>query len=311
MMKMTARRLSGARCIALACACAGLLLASACRKDEDAPARQTISRPIGPPRIISFAPSSTEIIAELGCVERLVGVGDFCQYPAEVTRLPRVGGLFDPNLELIMELAPDLVVMRGSNQSVMKMCADRGIDIYNDPTERLDDVFVAIDELGERLDRAGAADALKSRIRGELDAVRNAVRGAPRPGVLFVVGRRAGEVPAGVTTAGPGTFIDDLIRITGGENVFGSLDAEYPDVSLEAIVAAAPDVIIEAQPEAEASAELTQRVMDVWRRLRSLPAVETNRIYVITDDNVLIPSPRMTETARRLAGLLHPEIDIE
>lgn len=228
-----------------------------------------------------------------------------------MARLPRVGGLFDPNLELIMELEPDLVVVRGSNQSVHKMCSDRGIDMYSDPTERLEDVFVAIDELGARLACEESAATLKSRMRDELAAVRDAVRGVQRARVLFVVGRRTADAPAGVTTVGPNTFINDLLCIAGGENVFGDVDADYPDVSLEAIVAAAPDVIIEAQPESEPSDELTADVRQTWRRLKSLPAVATGRIFVITDDNVLIPSPRMARTARRMAALLHPEIEFD
>ncbi|MFH1416675.1 MAG: helical backbone metal receptor [Planctomycetota bacterium] len=288
-----------------------MLLAIACGCRPSSPAAPP-EEPASPPqRIIAFAPSSVEIIAALGATGRLVAVGSFCHYPSEVTALPKVGGLFDPDLEAVLRLRPDLVVMRGENKELRRLCADVCIPIYEDSTEDLSDIFRTIDELGQLLGRRERAEQLTHEVRSELNRIARAVLGRPRPRVLFVVGRRSPDSLAGIITASNGTFVQEMIEYAGGENVFANLAIAYPEVSLEGILAARPEVVFDAMPESEPSDALDARIKAQWRQLGSFPAVEHDRIHVLTDDALLTPSHRVVGTVARLAKLLHPEADLD
>ncbi len=283
--------------------CGAMILLAGCSSDS-APPRDGGSQP--PRRIIAFAPSSVELIAALGAADRLVAVGTFCNSPPQVGRLPKVGGHFDPDLEAILRLQPDLIVLRGANKEVEQLCDARAIRCFHDPTENLGSLCAAIDELGRILDRPDAAKALVARTRGQLQRVAETVAGMPRPRVLFVVARQDPFSLAGILTAGPRTFVHEMIELAGGENVFGGLDMDYPEVSLEAIVAAQPEVIVDAMPEAEPDPAFEGRVRRLWGELGPVPAVRDGRVHVLTDDNLLVPSPRVVEGAAALAALLHP-----
>jgi iron complex transport system substrate-binding protein len=282
--------------------------ASGCRS----PSQQPTSAPrAAPERVVAFAPSSVEIIAALGATDRLVGVGSFCTFPPEVAALPRLGGLFDPDLEALLRLKPDFVVLRGANNSVEELCKAHGIRIYRDRTESLDEMYATIRELGRHLDRAEAADAIVTGIEARLDKIAAAVAGRERPRVFVSVARRDVQSLAGIMTAGAGSFVNDIVTRAGGENVFGAIASVYPDVSPEAILAARPEVILELLPEAEPDPKLDATVRDVWSKLGRMPAVTTGRVHVLTGDHVLIPSPRVVETVATLARLLHPEVDFD
>lgn len=273
--------------------------------------RGATTAPASHQRIIAFAPSSAEIIAAIGAVDRLVGVGTFCTHPPEVAVLPKIGGQFDPDLEGIVRLQPDLVVLRGGNHEVEQLCAAQHITIYKDPTETLGTLHDAIRGLGQTLERSEAAEAVIRRMQDRLKAVAGAVAERPRPRVFVAISRRDPDSLAGVLTASDRTFMGELITMAGGENVFGRVQMDYPEVSPEAIVAAAPEIIVEAMPEAEPDLLLSERVRTAWRRLGPVPAVSAGRIHVLTDDNTLIPSPRVVEVVAKLARLLHPEAVID
>ena len=299
-------RIMAGRIVAYAMAVTSLV---GCR-DKPAPSSAASSQPT-PQRIIAFAPSSTEIIAALGAADRLVAVGTFCTYPPEVARLPKVGGLVDPDLEGLLRLQPDLIIVRGTSKEVEQLCETNQIRIFRDPIEKLDDLYQTIESLGRLLDRRDAADKLADRIRRRLGRIAVAVAPQRRPRVFITVSRRDPDALTGLLTASNRTFVGEMVRLAGGENVFAELAIDYPEVSPEAILAARPEVIIEAMPETQMSPALEQRISDVWRRLGPIPAVQNNRIRVVTDDNILIPSPRVVDTVAALARLLHPEVDID
>jgi iron complex transport system substrate-binding protein len=259
-------------------------------------------------RIITLAPNAAEIIAALGEASRLVAVSTFCVYPPQLEGLPRIGGLFNPDLEAIVRLEPDLLVLRGRSESLERLCADRGIRVYLDSTERFEDIYTTIGELGAMLDRREAAEVLQDKMRRRVDRIAAVVAGRRRPRVFMTVARKPGSL-SGILTASRGTFLDEVITRAGGENVFAHLAMDYPQVSPEAVLAARPEVIVEAMPEAEESPELVARVRTLWRGLGPIPAAQHDRVYVLTADNALIPSPRVVEVIGRLAEWLHPEAD--
>jgi iron complex transport system substrate-binding protein len=263
-----------------------------------------------PQRIVTIAPNSAEIICSLGACDSIVGVSKFCVYPPELKSRPRVGGLFDPDLEKIIALRPDLIVLRGKSESVQQLAAERGIAIHRDRTERLPDVERCILELGQRLGREKEADRLVETFRGRIDAVRKRVAGKPRPRVLLTILRQPDKL-ANLMTTGKGTFLDEMLAIAGGANVFGHLDMAYPQVSSEGIVARRPEVIIELMPEIKLTDALKRQMLEQWKTLGSIPAVADSRIFFATDDNALIPSPRYVEIIEKVSRILHPEPDVE
>lgn len=267
-------------------------------------------RPSTPRRIVTIAPNAAEIIVALGESRRLVAVDKFCTWPDELAALPRVGGLFDPDLEAIVRLQPDLLILRGRNATLERLCADKNIAVYLDPTERLADIHTTIGRLGEMLGCASAAGKLQQRMRDRLDRIAAAIAGRPRPRVFITIARKPDSL-ADILTAGRGTFVDEIVTLAGGENVFAHVAMNYPQISLEAIVAAAPDVIIEAMPEAEPSDELLDGTPRLWQQLGPVPAVRNGRIFLLTDDHALIPSPRVVEIIAKIAGWLHPEVELD
>ena len=282
-----------------------LAISTGCRPGRTTPT--PTSRPAAQ-RIITLAPNAAEIIAALGESKRLVAVSKFCVYPPELTALPRIGGLFNPDLEAVIRLEPDLLVLRGRSESLERLCAQKQIRLYHDPTEGLDEIYTAIGELGDLLGRRQEARQLQHNMRRRLDRITAAVAGRPRPRVFITVARKPDSL-AGLLTASRGTFVDEIITRAGGENVFADLAIDYPQVSPEAILTARPDVIIEAMPEAEPTQDLNHRVRDLWRRLGPIPATRNDRVYILTDDNALIPSPRVVDVIARVARWLHPEAD--
>lgn len=282
-----------------------VLALSGCR-----PAAPPTSRPATPERIITLAPNATEIIGSLGQTRRLVGVSDFCIWPPEVRSLPRIGGLFDPKLEEILRLRPDLVILRGRNQSVEQLCADNGIQVMLDRTESFADIYRTLHDLGKLLACEPAAADVERDMKHRLDAIAKAVSGKPRPRVFMTLARNPDSLSS-IMTGTRGTFIDEMINLAGGENVFANLAMAYPTVSTESILLARPDVIIDAMPEEKMTPEKESRIREDWKSLGPTPAARDGRIHILSDENCYIPSPRIVEVIAKLARLVHPEAQID
>lgn len=261
-----------------------------------------------PNRIVTIAPNAAETIAALGAADRLVGVSRYCDYPPKLIGLPKVGGLIDPDLEAILRLRPDLVIIRGRIPRLERLCRDRGIPLYRDQTETFDDIFTTITELGALLDKTTEALKLVASLRDRVERIRRAVAGRPRPRVLFTTNREPVSLSR-VTTAGKNTFVNSVLTLAGGENVFGKLDVDYPEVGLEDILLERPEVIIEVIPTLDRLSDtMRKQIEDQWRRLGPLPAIRDQRLHILLDSSVVIPSPRVAESVERIARLLHPEV---
>jgi len=263
-----------------------------------------------PQRIVTIATNSAEIICALGACESIVGVSKFCVYPPELRDRARVGGLFDPDLEKIIALRPDLIVLRGRSESVEHLAAEREIAIYHDRTEALPDVETCVVELGQKLGREKEADHLVKAFRQRIDTIRQRVANRRRPRVLLTISRQPDRL-ANLLTSGKGTFLDEMLGIAGGSNVFGHLGMAYPQVSPEGIVTRRPEVIIELMPEVKLTEELKRQMLDQWKTLESIPAVSNSRVFFVTDENALIPSPRYVEIIERVSRILHSEPNVD
>lgn len=269
------------------------------------PATDTSADALPPARrIIANAPSNVEVVCALGATDRLVGVSAYATYPPTIKDLPKVGGLDDPDLERIVALKPDLLLQRGHNPHVTELCARHGIRLYVDRTDSLATLYGTIADIGGMIGREEAAQELATSIREHLERV---AREAPprRPRVLLALRSRDRLTP--LTTVGKPSYLHEVIEIAGGTNVFGDMEVPYPEITLEDVIARAPDIIIEAQPGAELTPDEAERLTAQWAELRSVPAVRNSAIHVLTEDYVLTPSPRVVLLADRLHGLFTSE----
>ena len=257
-------------------------------------------------RVVTMSPSTAEIIFALGADDRLVGVSRFCTYPPEAQQLPTIGGQRDPNLERIVGLHPDLLILRGHNDVVEKLCRELAIPVYHDPTNTLDDLFVTIGELGRMLQRQSQAEELIDSMRRSLDDVRQRVRRHDPVRVLFVVSRSPDRL-ANVFVVGGESYLASLIEIAGGVGVFNDSAMDYLEVSPEAILSVRPEVIIDAMPGQVLDSAQRATLVAHWKTLGSIPAVRNGRVIIVTDNYVTIPSPRIAVLAQDLAGWLHGE----
>jgi iron complex transport system substrate-binding protein len=258
-------------------------------------------------RIISLVPAVTEMLYAIGAGDRLVAVSSYDTYPPDVTRLPRVGALLDPNVERILSLTPDLVIVYGSQDDLKKQLARAGIGVFDYRHAGLPDVTTTIRALGERTGDAANARAVADRIEAGLSAVRARVQGRTRARTLLVFGRERLALRGLYASGGIG-FLNDMLETAGGTNVFADVRLQAVQASTEQIIARRPDVILEiraansAFPSGDRDAELA-----VWKTLAAVPAVRSRKIHFLFDDRIVIPGPRIVEGTEALARTLHPE----
>lgn len=262
-------------------------------------AGRTVSLPHPARRVLSLAPSGTETLVALGATDRIVGRTRFDEAP-EVAHLPSVGGGLDPSLETLLSLRPELVVAWDADKSpgLRQRLEEMGIAVFVIRTRDTGDVFRNIDRLGTLTGMDREAEALAARIRRELAEVRASVEGRERPSVFYMVWN---DPPM---TAGPETFIAEVIEVAGGRTVFPDLQADWPTVSLEEIVRRQPDIVV--LPVGETGAHSAERLRSApgWRELR---AVREGNVAEIPADLTNRPGPHIGEAARALRDALHPE----
>jgi iron complex transport system substrate-binding protein len=253
-----------------------------------------------PQRIVALAPNLSETLFALGLGDRVVGVGDYSTWPPEAAQKPRLGGLFNANLERIVALNPDLAVLLPSEKDLAAKLRPLGIDAVLVPNETLADIERSFTVVAERCGVPEAGRRLAEEWRAGL-----APKPLPnRPRVLISAGRPEGRL-ADLLVAGPDTFYQELLDRMGAVNVFGDAPVRYPKVSLEEVVARAPDVIVELRAE-PVSPEVGRQLVIDWDQLGNLPAVRARRIRVIADDYTVIPGPRLPRLYAELRAALAP-----
>jgi len=256
-----------------------------------------------------MGPNITETVFALGQGHRLSGVDSFSDYPAEVARLPRVGGYIDPNLERLSIIRPELILLAGQYPKVMDFAGPRGLPTLVVAMDSLATIDAGIGRVGDALECVAAADGLRAAIRNGLDAVRGAVAGRPRPRVLVITGRSTHDLHA-LQTAGGSSFISEVVACAGGDNVFAEEAAPYFEASKETVVTRAPEVILEFHAGETLSARDRAAFVADWGAMPTLPAVRDGRVYLVTEAHALRPGPRIVDVAGRLAALLHPEAEL-
>lgn len=249
-----------------------------------------VSLPETPERIVSLVPSVTEILFALGAGDRLVGVTRYSDYPPAARDLPRVGDYSAPNLEAVAMLEPDLVLLAAdaAGPALLSRLEALAIPAYIVYPRGIEETLDTIRRLGQILGRADAGERVAAELQAQLAAVQRAAGGRPRPRVLFCV------MTEPLVVAGPGTLIDDLIRVAGGRNVVAPGPMRYPTWSPEGMLAADPDVIVVSVHPGQQSPD---QLAAAWPELT---AARRKRIVTIEPDWVSRPGPRLALGAAAL-----------
>jgi iron complex transport system substrate-binding protein len=251
-----------------------------------------------PRRVVALAPSVVEILYVLELGDRVVGVGDYCHYPPEAGGKPKLGGLFDPHLEEITRLEPDLAILLPSEDQLRVHLEALGVDVLTVSSESLDEIAAATMTIARRFSVGERGEAFVREWREALEP--RPLAQAPR--VLLAVSRQRGTI-ADTLSAGPGTFYDELLGRMGAVNVFADAPSLYPQVSLEEAIQRLPEAIIDLRSD-EPDAATGRALRADWEPLQGVPALERDCYAVIGGDWVLLPGPRLPELYRRMRSAL-------
>ncbi|MHC4389809.1 MAG: ABC transporter substrate-binding protein [Planctomycetota bacterium] len=256
-----------------------------------------------PQRIVSLAPSVTELVFAVGAGSRLVGATSSCDVPEAARTVPCVGNYNAPNKELVIAADPDLVLVpqEGSLLDPTSEIEALGIRVVPLRIETLDDLYSACEQVGELTGDAERGQALADSLRERAAAVARAVAGRPRVRTLMVVDQQP------TCAAGSGTFADALLRAAGATNAASNTKSAWPMLSLEAILALEPDAVIDLSMAGE-PLEVRKKAQRVfWARLPGLAAVRHNRVLTLNPDLLVRPGPRLIDGLEALARALHPD----
>lgn len=250
----------------------------------------------GPPakvpaqRIVTLAPSLSEMVIAVGAGERLVGVSRFDTLP-QLKALPRVGGFVDPSVEAVIALKPDLVLVQpgpGNKAPVLKM-AELGVPVLALPLHDMAQVLAAIREVGKAVGEAEAGEKAAQALEAVRAEVRARARSVTAKKVLVVYGFQP------LVVAGPGSFADELLRDAGAKNAAAAAKTPYPVYSVESVVRAKPDVIIDAVMGHEGGGD----------RLRTLPSLREAKWVTVPTEDLLHPGPGIGRGLKTLFELIH------
>ena len=304
-MRPEARRVPGGWGMLLAGAivlCGGPRAASAAAVVATDDAGRIVRLPGVPSRVVSLAPGETEIVFALGRGDRLVAVNEWSDFPPEALALPRVRGI-RPSLEQMVALRPDLILYVGGMGDLVTQFEAQGLPVLILAPRTLEDVYRGIGLLGAVLGASERARAIAGDMRGRVAAVRARVAGARRPRAFYEVD---GTDPVRPFTAGPGTFIHELLELAGAENVAAGAPGAWPQISLEQILKADPEIIILGDAVAVNDPQTPEMVRrrPGWERVT---AVRRRAIHAVDGNLVSRPGPRLVEGLEALARLLHPD----
>ena len=260
-----------------------------------------------PHRIVSLVPATTEMLFAMGAGDRVAGVSNYDRFPPEVTKLPRVGGLLDPDVERLLSLKPDLAIVYDTQSDLKRQLERAHVPIFRYIHRGLPDITETMRALGVRVGLTSAADAAATRIEQQLAAVGRRVAGRPRPRTLLVFGREQGTLRHITASAGYG-FLHDVLELAGGADALADLRKQSADMSTEMILTRAPEVILELHYGDSVKPESFNAERLVWNALASVPAVRNQRVYLLDGLEFVVPGPRIVSAAERFARTLHPEV---
>ncbi len=256
-----------------------------------------------PHRIVCFIPAVTQMLFAIGAGPQVVAVGTFDREPPAVLKLPRVGGLLDPDTERILAMRPDLVVVYDGQRELQERLARAHIPMFVYKHGDVAGVMATMRKIGAVVGHAREADREASRLDERLRAIAGRVGGRSRPLTMLVFGREPHTLNNIFASGGYG-FLHDILRIAGGRDLFADVRRESVQPSLEDILARHPEVIVELRYGDSAG---TGDDLSPWQRLSSLPAVRNGRVYLLQGDEFVEAGPRIADAAEKLSRVIQPE----
>jgi iron complex transport system substrate-binding protein len=259
-------------------------------------------------KVVSMAPSNTEILFAIGAGDQVIGRDEFSDYPPQANELSSVGGGFgDYNLEAIVDLEPDLVLAADINTpEQVKAIEDLGLTVFllANPTS-LNEMYENLLTVAELTDHVSETEDLVDSLRKRVSQVEAVIESAEeQPSVFYELDATDPSAP---WTAGSGTFIDSLIKMAGGGNIASDMEGQYLQISIEELLIRDPQVILLG----DAAYGITPESLSDRTGWSNIDAVVNNRIYTFDDNLVSRPGPRLVDGLEQLANLLHPDLSDE
>lgn len=265
---------------------------------------RTVHIPLNPSRIISLAPSLTETVYALGIQDRLVGDTDYCDYPPDAQKKPKVGGVINPNLEQIAALRPDLVLLtkEGNQLDTVRALDTLGIPTYATDARTIDQIITSTQKLADVLNASTAGKELTSDLQKRLSTLQAKLSGVAPRRVLFIVW------PEPLMSVGKNTFVADAIGRAGAVSIVDS-SQDWPQVSLEEVARLQPDYLVFAASHTGAGSNDFEALANRpgWQILDAV----RNRRFAVTSDAIIRPAPRIVDVIEGLARQLYPEVFVE
>lgn len=261
-------------------------------------------------RIVSLAPSSTEILFALGLGDKVIGVSQFCNYPPQAKNLPRMGGLMNPNYEAIVAAKPDIVIVFKQMLKPENKFAALGIDTLVVGHDKIDEIGQAILLIGRHFNAEDKAHQLVDDITAKMQYIAGQSEKPDRPRVLIciehTISDSADKLPKNIYIAGEDGFYSEMIKLAGGQNAYPGT-VPFPAVGSESVIAMNPEIIIDIVP-AEKNPLDSQIIKRQWKHFSQIDAVKNDRIYVLSEDYMTIPGPRFILALEKIARIINPDI---
>lgn len=261
-----------------------------------------------PQRIVSTAPSITETLFALGLGDRVVGVTIYCNYPEAARTKQRIGTYLQPNFEAILALKPDLVIVVKNPIQLKEKLSRMGLNVLELGDETLAGIARSVEKIGQATGVQDRARKLNEQIAAELAEIQKKSQALPQKSIMFLVSRTPGRLEA-LMAVGQESYLNELMQVAGGRNIFGDTSTSYPKISIETVLARNPDVIVDMGEMSETqlvTEEQKKAVVSLWNRQPSLKAVRNRQVYAVASDIFVVPGPRAVEAARAFARMLHP-----
>lgn len=256
-----------------------------------------------PQRIVSLAPALTEILFALGLGDKVVGVTNYCNYPAEAASKPKVGGFSTPNAELVVTARPDLVLATKINENFIPQLESAGLTVVVIESLDMAQVLEDIKLIGKFTGAVEAANNLTAGMQRRIDSITAKVSGLPdeqKPAVYFEIW------PDPLTTGGAKSFVNSLITMAGGRNIAGDVEQDWVNLSPEMVLARDPQVAVLCHHGSSLQTVEEFKSRKGWEQVS---AIRNDRIGLVVDENTVVrPGPRMVEGFEFMAKLFHPDL---
>ncbi|HOV32401.1 MAG TPA: ABC transporter substrate-binding protein [Candidatus Hydrogenedens sp.] len=259
--------------------------------------------------IVAIGPNITEILFAIGAQSQIKGIGDFDDYPPQTQNLTRVGTYLSPNLEKITTLNPATIIVSGEVPQLRELSQHLNIQYHAVPMDTLQQIYDGILLIGELTHSTRRAQLLIDTVKQNLQRIENLAKDLEPIPTLLVVSREPRDLSS-IQVVGGKSFLSEILKISGGKNVYEDAEQPYFEISAEQVLSIAPEVVIEFH----CGENLTQRQLDAlfldWKALDSVPAVQKSRIYFILESYGMRPGPRIYKIAEEIATFLHPEVKL-